>query len=37
MVSGKISKRIVSDRLAWVDRMLSEIRALPLESKTSFM
>lgn len=37
MVPGKISKRIVSDRLAWVDRMLSEIRALPLESKTSFM
>ena len=37
MVPGKISKRIVSDRLAWVDRMLSEIRALPLESKSTFM
>lgn len=37
MVPGKISKRVVSDRLAWVDRMLSEIRALPLESKTLFM
>ncbi len=34
---GKISKRIVSDRLAWVDRMLNEIRALPLESKPTFM
>jgi uncharacterized protein YutE (UPF0331/DUF86 family) len=37
MVPGKISKRVVSDRLAWVDRMLSEIRALPLESKPTFM
>ncbi len=37
MVPGKISKRVVSDRLAWVDRMLSEIRALPLESKSTFM
>ena len=37
MVPGKISKRVVSDRLAWVDRMLSEIRALPLESKPEFM
>jgi uncharacterized protein YutE (UPF0331/DUF86 family) len=37
MVSGKISKRVVSDRLAWADRMLSEIRALPLESKPTFM
>ncbi len=37
MLPGKISKRVVSDRLAWVDRMLSEIRALPLDSKTVFM
>ena len=37
MLPGKISKRIVSDRLAWVDRMLHEIRALPLENKTVFM
>jgi uncharacterized protein YutE (UPF0331/DUF86 family) len=37
MVPGKISKRVVSDRLAWMDRMLSEIRALPLESKPTFM
>jgi uncharacterized protein YutE (UPF0331/DUF86 family) len=37
MLPGKISKRVVSDRLAWVDRMLHEIRALPLESKTVFM
>lgn len=37
MLPGKISKRVVSDRLAWVDRMLNEIRALPLESKSVFM
>lgn len=37
MMPGKISKRIVSDRLAWVDRMLQEIRSLPLNSKTTFM
>jgi len=37
MIPGKISKRVVSDRLAWVDRMLKEIRALPLDSKTGFM
>ncbi len=37
MLPGKISKRVVSDRLAWVDRMLNEIHALPLESKIVFM
>ena len=37
MFPGKISKRVVSDRLAWVDRMLNEIRALPLDSKSVFM
>lgn len=37
MVPGKISKRVVADRLAWVDKMLNEIRTLPLDSKTTFM
>lgn len=37
MLPGKISKRVVADRLAWVDRMLGEIRMLPLNSKTDFM
>lgn len=36
MMPGKISKRIVADRLAWVDRMLKEIRSLPLQSLSSF-
>lgn len=37
MLPGKISKRVVSDRLAWVDRMLREIRTLPLQDKSEFM
>lgn len=37
MLPGKISKRVVSDRLAWVDRMLREIRGLPLQDKSVFM
>ncbi len=37
MLPGKISQRVVSDRLAWVDRMLKEIRSLPLETKESFL
>ncbi len=36
MTPGKISKRIVTDRLAWIDRMLAEIRALPLEDRDAF-
>jgi len=35
-MSGKISKRVVSDRLAWVDRMVSEIRTLPLGDRDAF-
>jgi uncharacterized protein YutE (UPF0331/DUF86 family) len=37
MLPGKISKRVISDRLGWVDRMLAEIRSLPLNSKPDFM
>jgi uncharacterized protein YutE (UPF0331/DUF86 family) len=37
MVPGKISKKVITDRLAWVDKMMGEIRALPLNSKTTFM
>jgi uncharacterized protein YutE (UPF0331/DUF86 family) len=37
MMPGKISKRVVTDRLAWIDRMLAEIRSLPLSSLSSFM
>ena len=37
MMPSKISKRVVTDRLAWVDRMLAEIRSLPLQSQSAFM
>jgi uncharacterized protein YutE (UPF0331/DUF86 family) len=37
MVAGKISKRVAADRLSWVNRMLGEIRALPLNSKSEFL
>jgi uncharacterized protein YutE (UPF0331/DUF86 family) len=37
MMPAKLSKRIISDRLAWVDQMLTEIRALPLESEAEFL
>lgn len=37
MVAGKISKRVVADRLGWIDKMLNEIRSLPLNSKPTFM
>ena len=37
MLPGKISKRVVSDRLAWVDRMLNEIRALPFGIRKPYL
>ena len=36
MTPGRLSKRVVSDRLAWVDRMVAEIRALPLDDRELF-
>ncbi|GAB4450012.1 MAG: DUF86 domain-containing protein [Anaerolineales bacterium] len=37
MIAGKISKRVAADRLGWVKRMVAEIHALPLNSKTDFL
>ena len=37
MSPSKISKRIFLDRLAWVNRMVAQIRALPLADPTAFM
>lgn len=37
MMPGKISQRVVTDRLAWIDRMLGEIRSLPMQSQSAFM
>ncbi|MFQ6099881.1 MAG: DUF86 domain-containing protein [Anaerolineae bacterium] len=36
MNPGKLSKRVVSDRLAWVEQMVGEIQALPLVSREAF-
>jgi len=36
MMPDKLSKRVISDRLAWVDAMLAEIRTLPLVSREAF-
>jgi len=36
MTRGKISKRVVGDRLSWVERMVREIRTLPLEDRETF-
>lgn len=36
MVTGKISKRVVADRIAWVEATLADIRALPLEDDEAF-
>jgi uncharacterized protein YutE (UPF0331/DUF86 family) len=36
MMPQKISRRIVADRLDWVDKMLAELRSLPLQSKDEF-
>lgn len=36
MMAELICKRIVLDRLAWVERMVGEIRALPLSDRTAF-
>jgi uncharacterized protein YutE (UPF0331/DUF86 family) len=37
MSPGKVSCRITADRLAWIDRMLKEIRNLPLGSIEVFL
>ena len=36
MIPTRVSKRVVVDRLAWIDRMVAEIRALPLQDRTAF-
>jgi len=37
MSPGKVSKRIAADRLAWIERMLEEIKRLPLGSLEVFL
>jgi len=33
---GKLNKRVIGDKVAWLDNMLSEIRSLPLASYAEF-
>ncbi len=37
MTPGLISKRVVLDRLAWIDSMVAEIRQLPLSDSSTFL
>lgn len=36
MMTGPISRRVVADRLDWIERMLTAIRSLPLSSQEAF-
>ncbi len=36
MTPDRLSKRVVSDRLSWVERMIGDIRALPLDDWEAF-
>jgi uncharacterized protein YutE (UPF0331/DUF86 family) len=36
MTPSKVSRRVVADRLTWVERMVAEIRALPLADRDAF-
>ena len=36
MSPDKISKRVVADRLNWIEKMVREIHALPLENYATF-
>lgn len=37
MTPGRLSRRVVTDRLGWIERMLGEIQALPLSSLEEFL
>ena len=36
MTPGSLSRRVVLDRLAWIDRMILEIQRLPLKDRETF-
>ena len=37
MTPGKLSRRIVADRMAWIDMMLEEIHKLPMDNYDVFL
>lgn len=36
MTTGKVNKRVIGDRFSWIERMVAEIKSLPLESYEVF-
>jgi uncharacterized protein YutE (UPF0331/DUF86 family) len=36
MTEGTLSRRIIADRIHWIEKMIGEIRLLPLESREAF-
>ena len=36
MMPGPVSKRVIADRLAWIEKMVAAIRELPLDDKEIF-
>jgi len=37
MTLGKLNKRVIGDKLYWIDNMIAEIQALPLENYKCFI
>lgn len=37
MTSGKISKRVVTERLTWIEDLIGKIRTLPLDDPNVFI
>ena len=37
MTRARISRRVFLDRMSWVDRMLGQIRALPVSDRSAFL
>jgi uncharacterized protein YutE (UPF0331/DUF86 family) len=37
MTPGRLSRRVIADRLGWIEHMLDDLRTLPLESEQSFL
>ena len=36
MTPGRISKRVLVDRMAWIEQMLANLRSLPLDDEATF-
>lgn len=36
MMPGRLSRRVIADRLGWIESMLQDLRALPLDSEHAF-